>query len=309
MAEPTQSLLSTYTSWATSQRAVWTLQTPPSSLTKLVVMAPGFVYACCRQGQLDSVKVGFTTQDPHVYTSGFSRTLCPLQVLAIRPFSNARLAEAMVFHIMCNRRVNPKHEVFDLSGQDGPELLQTALDHASTVDALPGLPVPSIPDKEAASAERKRQERNVLLDPANRPENPEDQEFKAAAKHFQRCSRIHEEQQAKQQLTDARRKRKREEEEAAQGRQSAEVVDWLAANVQRVGDQKEFVRRSQLWHGYKASKPQNVPGKSTVGKQEFLQILLSQLGAECYREQYKRDNINHRGVFLEWQHCGNQVVN
>lgn len=116
----------------------------------------GFVYACCRRGCFTHVKIGFTTQNPHRYCEHYSRTLLPLQVISITPFSNARLAEAMVFHILNAYRTDMKHEVFDLSNENGLEDLSAALDHAAALDQLSDLPVPDIPAHPKFERKRKR---------------------------------------------------------------------------------------------------------------------------------------------------------
>ena len=116
----------------------------------------GFVYACCRLGQLQHTKIGFTTQNPHLYTKNFARTLCPLQVLDIKPFSNARLAESMVFHILHARRVEATHEVFDLSHETGRQDLAKALDDAARIDVQAGLMVPEVPEAPGRSPSSKK---------------------------------------------------------------------------------------------------------------------------------------------------------
>ena len=84
--------------------------------------------------------------------------------MRLQPYSNARLAESMVFHILHKLRLDPKHEVFDLSREDGLAQLQTAMDEAAHVDGLAGLckpdaqPTPS-KDKEDIVRRQKREQR------------------------------------------------------------------------------------------------------------------------------------------------------
>ena len=158
----------------------------------------GYVYACCREGCFTHVKIGFTTQNPNVYCHKFSRTLTPLQILSIKPFSNARLAEANVFHILNARRVHSKHEIFDLSAASGIDALHCALAHASAFDRLGDLPVPNSPTGDRAHRKRPKRRREV---------NPEDMAIAREAKRIRHLVRARAEEERRQELKTERQKR------------------------------------------------------------------------------------------------------
>lgn len=124
----------------------------------------GFVYAVCKLDDLSSVKIGFTTQNPHEYCRAYGRTLTPLHILAIEPFSKARLGEANVFHILSAQRVHEKHEIFDLSSDRGLQDLKQALQQAAALDKLAGLVVPEVPKKEDIEANDEKQRRKKRQD-------------------------------------------------------------------------------------------------------------------------------------------------
>lgn len=97
-------------------------------------MAPGFVYACCRHGKLNCVKVSCCDDINSIQSTA------AFQILVIRPFSNPPLAQAIVSHIFANLKVSDN--VFDFSVQDAMLRLDAALNHATIIDALPQLPGP-----------------------------------------------------------------------------------------------------------------------------------------------------------------------
>lgn len=82
----------------------------------------GYCYFCCTQNNYAQVKGGMTcTADPYAYLNdNYARTMVPLQVLAVIPVSNARLMERLMFHMLTPKRIDPKHEVFNMTdGQGG----------------------------------------------------------------------------------------------------------------------------------------------------------------------------------------------
>ena len=103
-------------------------------------MAPGYVYAVCRQGDLSGAKLGYTTSlVPEAYiNANYSRSMSPLQVLGVVPCANARLSEKVLFHLLHKRRLHPRHEVFDLS--DGLQQLADAFQYLRDMDARTELP-------------------------------------------------------------------------------------------------------------------------------------------------------------------------
>lgn len=111
------------------------------------MMAPGFVYACCPADDFTRVKIGFTTKDdPVMYChEQYSRTLCPLHIIAISSHGNARVAEQIIHTALSLDRVMENHEVFNLSTMrsemTGLQRLEKAVKYATELNGLSGLPV------------------------------------------------------------------------------------------------------------------------------------------------------------------------
>lgn len=95
----------------------------------------GFLYAVCRKGHLDAVKIGYTcSQDPHAYCHKFNRTYVPVQILQLVPVSNAPLAEKMAHHYLKKTRVSKRNEVFDISNDEAR--LNKCFQHVEAFDVV-----------------------------------------------------------------------------------------------------------------------------------------------------------------------------
>lgn len=73
----------------------------------------GYIYAVCRQGVLDAVKISYTTLftvEQYVY-QGYAVSLTPSQIILVTPVSNARVAEAVIHHVVAPYRLHDKHEI------------------------------------------------------------------------------------------------------------------------------------------------------------------------------------------------------
>ena len=112
---------------------------------------PGYIYWCSSQHDYAHVKNGYTTShDPIAYCEEqYSRTMVPLEIIAVIPVANAALMEKLSHYALHPLRVHGRHEVFDLSLDDG-SLDRTRLDSAIKVvtvaTELSGLPLPEDPE-------------------------------------------------------------------------------------------------------------------------------------------------------------------
>lgn len=268
-------------------------------------MASGFVYACCRRDAYSAVKIGFTTQDPHAYCNNLARTLCPLEVIRIDGFANARLAESNIFYLLHAVRCDPKHEVFNLSKDKNFQGLDRAFTAAHDLDCEAGLPVPLVPSVAGESLVKRKKER--LYREEHRPLNKEDLEFRQAAKDFARRQKHHELSKEKEEARVVRMKRKREEEAALVMEKNMTVTNWLSTHLKHTGSDEDFVKRSCLYNQYKDAVV-DLDQLVVSSKHEFFQHLLATLGKQNYRKQHRRHNKNSKGVFVGWRQVGHSKI-
>lgn len=69
------------------------------------------------RGGLDAVKISYTTLftvEQYVNQS-YAVSLTPLQIILVTPVSNARVAEAVIQHVLAPYRLHDKHELFELN--------------------------------------------------------------------------------------------------------------------------------------------------------------------------------------------------
>ena len=118
----------------------------------------GYLYFCCKDGEFGNVKNGFTKKpDPVQYCHDeYSRTMVPLQILAIVPVADARLMEKISHHMLAPRRLADRHEMFDMSKSKGEldrELLDDVIEMIGKQTRMSGMKLPEAPE---VIAERKK---------------------------------------------------------------------------------------------------------------------------------------------------------
>lgn len=125
----------------------------PSEVQVLAMKSckPGYVYWVCAKGDYAHIKNGYTTKaDPTEYCEEqYSRTMVPMEIVAIVPVANCTLMEKVSHHALHPVRVHGRHEVFDLSLPDGSldrARLDSAIKVVTTLTELSGLPLPEDPD-------------------------------------------------------------------------------------------------------------------------------------------------------------------
>lgn len=112
-------------------------------------MTKGYAYAVSRlrkDGKIDwtRVKIGFFTsmkieQEIH---NNYSRTLTPLCIVETIPVGDARKAEAVMHYSLAKKRLNRKHEIFDLSTRGAEADFRKACETVRMIDKMSGLTGP-----------------------------------------------------------------------------------------------------------------------------------------------------------------------
>lgn len=67
----------------------------------------GYVYACCKENEFSSIKIGFTESecpDDYIHTQ-YSRTMYPVQTLKIMACGDARLTESVIHYMLGKYRL------------------------------------------------------------------------------------------------------------------------------------------------------------------------------------------------------------
>lgn len=249
-------------------------------------MAPGFVYACCPQNELQRVKIGFTTQPDPVYYchSVHGRLLCPLEILSITGHCNARVAEGVVHLVLAGDRVAEKHEVFDLSsvrrGMTGLKRLEEAVAFAQEMDSRADLPVPSARDSAAERVQAREAKRE---------------------KRARREQEIREERKRQKQADVAQREEsKRAAAKAAEAaveaaKAAGRVQQWVDGYLRRA-DSGQYVCRSQLYQAFRTAVKAERCSRTALGKRRFFHKMFEVLGEESHKARHG----GHRDVFLGW---------
>ncbi len=137
---------------------------PDLVLAILFVMA-GYIYAVCRQGRYAEVKNGFTkSAEPFTYLQHYKRTFTPLEIIDVVPVSDAPLMERVGHHLLNAHRIDPRHELFDLSNDDGSFRLDVWRSVAASLRDLSersGLALPEDPHVVAARTKQEEEARRA----------------------------------------------------------------------------------------------------------------------------------------------------
>lgn len=76
------------------------------------------------------------------------------------------------------------------------------------------------------------------------------------------------------------------------------VRDFVKTHLERTGNEKDFVRRAELYQLFKSSTPEERDKRTCLGKIKFLDRLKQYLGTDCFKERHGCQG--HKDVFLGW---------
>lgn len=261
-------------------------------------MKPGCVYFVRQEGN-PIVKIGMHKSadiEAYLYVS-YGRSMTPLVLEDVVWTSNARLAEALVHHLLDAYRIDPNRELFDLSSEQAVLEAEQAKRTVRDIDVRARVHVPWVRPidlrryqvaqeaaKEGTRRSRKRKaEREAEAIKAERKAKTERDE----------SEKKHAEEQAKlqQQAVAAEVARQLEDSE----REAANLVEMWLSTVVEEGEARDYVKVCELWNEFRAHHKTLQSNKKTMKKAKHFDKDLNRcLGQQYFKQshQFVRDGRN-----------------
>jgi hypothetical protein len=214
------------------------------------MLKSGYIYWCCARGQYNMVKNGFTTKaDVLQYcVEQYSRTMVPLEMIAVTPVADARLMERVAHHITHQYRLHERHEMFDYSSGAGMldrDRLDKVISIINYLTVMSGMSLPEPVEVITAQKLHDAEQRRIRREECETAEIIE----KVLTKVVKNVALRHEDEavrlaQEKRRL-EAKRKR-------VSGDCPAEVVnDFLRNHVHYTGMSTDRVSQKEMYEAYK----------------------------------------------------------
>lgn len=242
------------------------------------------------------VKIGFLTNyaveaELHKW---YSRSLTPLCILCIIPIGNARVAEGTIHFALDKFRLNPNHEIFDLSSSYAWSSFENAARLLKELQHLSGTPLPLVRPFDYQHWRMARDAARVGKTRMNKLER------KIAADNVveeNRRRRLSEQQNQQKQKAEcmqlAEQTRKLERALDVEADKTDALQSFFRSKILLTENEKEFITRAEMFRLFESSHrdTQNIK-KTRVDKKVFFTALLDFVGKHRHiSKKYHQSDI------------------